>query len=72
MPCAKFSPSMDYVGINFGTGVHEFSAVAFSSDGGCNDRIEEYTQPGSGQMGCTNTTAFPRVGNVAINQVVGR
>ena len=72
MPCAKFSLSMDYVGTNFGTGVHEFSAVTFHSDGGCNDRIEEYTQPGGGGMGYANTTAFPRVGSVAISEVVGR
>ena len=36
------------------------------SDGGCSDKIGEYTQPGSGVMGCTNTTAFPGVGGVAI------
>lgn len=57
---------MDYVGINFGTGVHEISAVTFYSDGGCSDKIGEYAQPGNGEMGCTNTTAFPGVGVVAI------
>ena len=37
IPCVKFTPftDSDYIGINYGVGIHEFDEVYFYEDDGC-------------------------------------